>query len=72
VLAQRIDRLANTLAEAHATYQAKLMADEALLRQALDALDLSRPAQCGQSDELWAQERADHRAAIAALKERLK
>jgi hypothetical protein len=39
VLAQRIDRLVNTLAETHATYQAKLLADEALLRQALDCLE---------------------------------
>ena len=42
-----------------------------LMRQALDALELSRPAQCGQSDELWAQERAAHRSTIAAIKERL-
>jgi hypothetical protein len=46
--------------------------DTALLKQALDALELSRPAQCGQSDELIAEERAAHRAAIAALKERLR
>ena len=46
--------------------------DTDLLRQALDALLLSLPVQCGQSDELYDQERAQHRAAIAALGERLK
>jgi hypothetical protein len=38
VLAMRLDRAVNSLAEAHCAYQAKLAKDEALLRQALEAL----------------------------------
>ena len=38
-LKRRIDRLVDTLAETHTTYQAKLLQDEALLRQALEALE---------------------------------
>ena len=36
---RRIDRLVSTLAETHGAYQAKLLQDEALLRQALGALE---------------------------------
>ena len=45
---------------------------KALLRQALEALELSQPAWCGQDEELHDQECIDHRAAIEALRERLK
>ena len=38
---RRIDRLVSTLAETHGAYQAKLLQDEALLRQALGALEFS-------------------------------
>ena len=46
--------------------------DEALMRRALEALRLSRPVQCGQADELYEQECADHLAVVQALRERLK
>ena len=63
VLKQRIDRLVNTLAETHSAYQAKLLADEALLRQALGALEAAV------SDDLpYIKESKD---AIAALRKRL-
>jgi len=60
------------LREQNTMLDIELAKDEALLRQALEALLLSRPAQCGQADELYEQECAQHRAAIAALRERLK
>jgi flagellar hook-basal body complex protein FliE len=65
VLAQRIDRLANTLAEAHATYQAKLMADEALLQQALAALQYA-------SSQLPLPHAREIEPTIKRLEERLK
>lgn len=40
-------------------------------RQALEALELSRPARCGQSDKLDVQEQQAHRKAITDLREAL-
>ena len=65
--------LSPSIDDAWKAYATQFMQDDtALLRQALEALLLSRPARCGQSDELYEQECAQHRAAIAALRERLK
>lgn len=44
---------------------------EAAARQALEALELSRPARCGQSDKLDVQEQQAHRKAITDLREAL-
>lgn len=65
VLAQRIDRITNVLADTHATYQAKLLADEALLRKALHALVKAKDTTY--SDTLF----AEFDVAITAMRERL-
>lgn len=39
-----------------------------VMRQALEALELSSPHKCGQSDDLWLTERRAHADAIAALR----
>ena len=63
-LKRRIDRLVSTLTETHGAYQAKLLHDEALLQQALNALDPPEHLRFGGTGRLKA-------AAIAAIKERL-
>ena len=67
VLLKHEEAVIEVMRELHQQQQA----DEALLRQALDAMLLSLPVPCGQSDELYDQERTQHRAAIAAMKARL-
>ena len=39
------------------------------LQLALNALEMSSPTQCGQSDKLYEQERQEHRAAIKAVRQ---
>lgn len=84
-LKRRIDRLVNTLAETHGAYQAKLLHDEALLRQALAALEIGRDYAFETAQQFhiemrgYKQQRHDAMDAdvkriddaIAALKERL-
>lgn len=47
---------------------ALLRRQDELLVQALKALELSRPAPCGQSDDLMEQERAAHRSIIIEIR----
>jgi hypothetical protein len=70
-LMKQSSEMVRQLQEQNTMLDAEAAKDEALLRQALEALELSQPAWCGQDEELHDQECIDHRAAIAALRERL-